>query len=77
VEAGAVLVRSVVCRGGVLRRDKTAVETFVTATPETRRMRRGRGFQVVVPAGAPRVPTAASAPASSPASAPAGGDVVS
>jgi N-acetylglucosaminyldiphosphoundecaprenol N-acetyl-beta-D-mannosaminyltransferase len=77
VEAGAVLVRSVVCRGGVLRRDKTAVETFVTATPETRRMRRGRGFPVVVPAGAPRLPTAASAPASSPASAPAGGDVVS
>ena len=80
VEAGAVLVRSVVCRGGVLRRDKTAVETFVTATPETRRMRRGRGFPVAVPAGRPRVPVASPAPSPTAASAmpaPAGGDVVS
>ena len=39
VEAGAVLVRSVVCPGGVLRRDKTSVETFITAVPEGRRPR--------------------------------------
>jgi hypothetical protein len=50
VEAGAVLVRSVVCPGGVLRRDKTVVETFVTAARESRRRRGGRGFPVIVPA---------------------------
>jgi N-acetylglucosaminyldiphosphoundecaprenol N-acetyl-beta-D-mannosaminyltransferase len=49
VEAGAVLVRSVVCPGGVLRRDKTVVEAFVTAA-QTRRRRGGRGFPVIVPA---------------------------
>jgi hypothetical protein len=71
VEAGAVLVRSVVCPGGVLRRDKTAVETFVTAVPETRRMRRGRGFPVVARAGGARGPAVTAAPTSS------DGDVVS
>ena len=56
VEAGAVLVRSVVCPGGVLRRDKTAVETFVTRAPEGRR-RRGRGVpSLSTPlSGAPKV----------------------
>jgi len=49
VEAGAVLVRSVVCPGGVLRRDKTVVEAFVTAA-QTRRRRGGRGFPAIVPA---------------------------
>jgi hypothetical protein len=48
VEAGAVLVRSVVCSAGYLRRDRTAVETFVTAARETGR-RGGRGFPVIVP----------------------------
>ena len=56
VEAGAVLVRSVVCPGGVLRRDKTAVETFVTRVPEGRR-RPGRGIPSLAapPAGSPKV----------------------
>ena len=31
VEYGAVLVRSVVCPGGVVRRERTAVDQFVTA----------------------------------------------
>ena len=51
VEAGAVLVRSVVCPGGFLRRDKTAVETFVARQIDSGRRKRGRGFPVV-PAGA-------------------------
>jgi ADP-glucose pyrophosphorylase len=31
VEAGAVTVRSIVCPGGVVRRDEPAVDQFVTA----------------------------------------------
>ena len=52
VEAGAVLVRSVVCPGGLTRRDTTAIETFVTQSRESKRRRGGRGFPVVVPAAA-------------------------
>jgi N-acetylglucosaminyldiphosphoundecaprenol N-acetyl-beta-D-mannosaminyltransferase len=58
VEAGAVLVRSVVCPGGVLRRDKTAVETFVTRASEGRRQR--RRSVPVLPAPAPAAKKAVS-----------------
>lgn len=34
VEAGAVLVRSVVCAGGIVRHDRSAVDQFVCPTPE-------------------------------------------
>jgi N-acetylglucosaminyldiphosphoundecaprenol N-acetyl-beta-D-mannosaminyltransferase len=61
VEAGAVLVRAIVCPEGVLRRDKTAVETFVTAAAERRRRRGGRGFPVIVPSGVAAPATAATA----------------
>ena len=43
VEAGAVLVRSVVCPGGTLRRDRTAMETFVTADDSASRSTRRNG----------------------------------
>src|SRR5439155_18723223 len=66
VEAGAVLVRSVVCPGGFLRRDKTAVETFVRAATYTHRTHRGRGSPVAVS------PNKKVSPAPAPASAAAG-----
>jgi NDP-sugar pyrophosphorylase family protein len=59
VEAGAVLVRSIVCPEGVLRRDKTAVETFVAAASERKGRRGGRGFPVMVPSGVTPAPMAA------------------
>jgi hypothetical protein len=49
VEAGAVLVRSVVCPGGVVRRDRHAVDRFVHRAAGERR--NGRGFEVVVRGG--------------------------
>jgi hypothetical protein len=36
VEPGAVVVRCVVCPGGVVRRDRTAVDRFITGTNEFR-----------------------------------------
>jgi len=41
VEPGAVLVRSVVCPGGVVRRDRSAVDQFVT-TPAAGKLSIGR-----------------------------------
>jgi N-acetylglucosaminyldiphosphoundecaprenol N-acetyl-beta-D-mannosaminyltransferase len=36
IEPGAVVVRCVVCRGGVVKRDRTAVDQFITGTNESR-----------------------------------------
>lgn len=62
VEAGAVLVRSVVCPGGFLRRDKTAVETFVTRQVESGRRKRGRGFPAVAARTESRASLSSAAP---------------
>jgi N-acetylglucosaminyldiphosphoundecaprenol N-acetyl-beta-D-mannosaminyltransferase len=40
IEPGAVLVRSIVCPGGVVRRDRSAVDQFVTDAPERSSQRR-------------------------------------
>jgi len=39
IEPGAVVVRCVVCPGGVVRRDRTAVDQFITGTSEFRSRR--------------------------------------
>lgn len=49
VEPGAVLVRCVVCAGGVVRRDTTAVDQSVGPDDRGRRPNRERGFEVVAP----------------------------
>jgi N-acetylglucosaminyldiphosphoundecaprenol N-acetyl-beta-D-mannosaminyltransferase len=42
VEAGAVVLRSVVCPGGVVRKDGPAVDRFVTPEPEKQKRRQPR-----------------------------------
>lgn len=57
VEPGAVLVRSIVCPGGVLRRDTTAVDQFVSPDPRAGPQHRGRGAEVL-PSAAQALETA-------------------
>jgi N-acetylglucosaminyldiphosphoundecaprenol N-acetyl-beta-D-mannosaminyltransferase len=61
VEAGAVLVRSVVCSAAYLRRDRTAVETLVTPARDGRP---GRRVFPIIPSGTERpvAPAAAAGP---------------
>ncbi|HZL36844.1 MAG TPA: WecB/TagA/CpsF family glycosyltransferase [Tepidisphaeraceae bacterium] len=47
VEEGAVLVRSMVCPGAVVRRDHTAVDQIITGDPDARRAFRRAGVSVV------------------------------
>ena len=57
VEAGTVLVRSVVCSAAYLRRDRTAVETFVTPARDGRPAK--RGFAILPSKSEPRTASAA------------------